>query len=431
MRIGLVGVLSIVALALAAPAAPAAINSTYDVGSKTLTITSDESGDTIVVTCPAGGLLVNGANPPSGPLTCSAPSTLILTGNGGADTLDVSGISKASIGTVSLDGGEGDDDIRGVFFGSNGIVVTLLAGPGNDLLTVNGSDEARGGSGDDRIDGFAQGGGGTVGGDQGTDTFALDFSAAVPVSFVFTPTDNGLTISAPGVAETQTAPWTSIEVVDLVLMDGGQTIDARGFAGSLRVDTRDGADTIYGTALADFLAGGLGNDFIDGGSGADVYQGGGGFDLLHARDGVADSGDCGSEDDTLVADAIDTIVGCERIDLPVVPDTIKPKLGLKRATLGKKKLRLPISCPASEVRCAGLLTLAVIGELDGKRVRVKLGSIAFELLGGKSKTLTQAVSVKKRQTLRGIDGARLLVKLDVLDASANRTKDSERIGLKR
>ena len=250
------------------------------------------------------------------------------------------------------------------------------------------------------------------------------------MSYVWTPTDTALTISAPGVPNVISSPWSSIEVLDLVLGDGGQTVDGRIFSGSMRVEAREGADTIYGTALADTLDGGLGNDFIEGGTGADAYQGGPGFDRLHARDGGGDSGDCGADDDILVADAIDSLTGCERIDLPVLPDVTKPKLGLKRATLGKKKLRLPISCPATEVRCAGLLTLVGIGKLEGATARVKLGTVTFSLAGGASKTLTRAVPKKKVEMLRSLAKARLLVRLDVLDASANRSRGSQRIGLR-
>ena len=151
----------------------------------------------------------------------------------------------------------------------------------------------------------------------------------------------------------------SIEVVDLVLPDGGQTVDGSAFAGTLRVDAGGGADTITGTSGADVLNGGPGNDFIDGRGGADVYQGGGGLDLLHARDGVADTGDCGGDDDTVDADAIDALVGCERIDLPAWRrrPTWSSPCSASPATLNRR-LKLPVSCPASETRCAGIVTLA-------------------------------------------------------------------------
>ncbi len=431
MRSALVGVISLFALAIAAPGAAAAVSSSFDGGSKTLTVTSDAGSDTIAVTCPVANLLVNGANPSSGALPCfgvGAPSALVLVGNGGADTLDVSALEGLTLNTVSLDGGEGDDDLRGVYLASTTQVVSLLAGAGNDLLSPNSSDAARGGAGDDRIDGPVQEGG-SLDGEAGNDTFALTLPSASPVSFAFAPSSAGLSISAPG-STAAILPWVSIEVVDLTLNDGAQTVDGRNFSGSLRVQAQGGADTIYGTALGDQLDGGSGNDFIEGGGGADVFQGGTGLDLLHARDGTADSGDCGADEDTLVADRIDAVGGCERIDLPLLLDKTKPKLKLKRATLARQNLRLPISCPKSEVRCAGLLTLAGLGKLDGKQVRVKLGTVAFKLKGGKSKTLTRAVSAQKRQALRGLDEVRLRVKFDVLDASGNRARGSKRVSLK-
>jgi hypothetical protein len=90
MRRSLIGVLSFLALALVAPAgASAAVSSTFDVPTDTLIVSSDESGDTIVITCPAANLLVNGAPPSSGALPCSgapAAGALVLNGNGGGDT---------------------------------------------------------------------------------------------------------------------------------------------------------------------------------------------------------------------------------------------------------------------------------------------------------------------------------------------------------
>ena len=160
---------------------------------------------------------------------------------------------------------------------------------------------------------------GTLTGWDGTDSVAFDFSPVDPISFTFTFTDSGMTISAPGVAATQRVKWTSVENGDIKLGEGGQTVDGSSFAGSLKVAAGGGADTLIGTGGADDLDGGTGNDFIEGAGGADLYHGGNGFDLIHARDGIADTGDCGADEDTLVADAGDAIADCERIDLPPPP----------------------------------------------------------------------------------------------------------------
>ncbi len=437
MRIPTVVLLAAAALAVQAAPASATITSVYTPApTRTLTVTSDGAGDTIALSCPGSAMLVNGANPDTGFLPCtggSSAGTLVLIGNGGADTLDMTGIGNAAVGSISLDGGADDDELRGVYVAGPTTVVSLVGGAGNDTLTSNSSDVVRGGIGDDRLIGVADAGG-KLEGEAGTDTFAFDFSAAQPVSYGFALTSTGMTLSAPGVPGTQTVSYTGIEVADLVLPDGGQTVDASAFPGGLRVDAGGGADTITGTDGADLLNGGAGNDFIDGRGGADTFQAGPGLDLLHARDGVADTGDCGGDADTLEADAIDALTACERIDLPIVAppaDTTKPALGLRKATLTGRRIKLPVSCPAGETRCAGVLTLAGTGRRKGDRVRVGLGAVTFRLAGGDSRTLTRRIAKAKARKLRRLGKVRLRISLEVVDAAGNRATGVKRVGLRR
>ncbi len=372
MRIPTALILGAAAFAAATAPASGAVTSTYAAGTDTLTVESDAAADTMVVACQANALLVNGANPTSGALPCSAPSTVVVLGQGGSDTLDVKGLEGQAYGAVTADGGDGDDQVTGVYLASNGQVVSLAGGPGADTLTSNTSDVMRGGPGDDRLAGAVQEGG-TLDGEDGTDTFAFSLAGATPVSFTFTLNATGMTIGAPGVAQTQTLPFTSIEAADLVLGDGAETVDGKAFPGSLRVDGRGGADSLVGTAAADTLIGGEGNDFLDGVGGADSLLAGGGLDLVHARDGVADTGDCGTEEDTLVA----------------------------------------------------------VGRRAGGTVRVRLGAVTFQLAGGASKTFTRRVPRKRVRALKRLERVRLKVVLDVVDAAGNRTQGTTRIRLRR
>ncbi len=50
---------------------------------------------------------------------------------------------------------------------------------------------------------------------------------------------------------------------------------------------------------------------LDGGAGADLLRGGSGADQLVTRDGTADGAACGPGADTVVADTIDSVSGCE------------------------------------------------------------------------------------------------------------------------
>jgi hypothetical protein len=422
--------LVIVAALVCAPAASAAVTASF--ASSKLTLTSDEAGDQIIVACVADKVLVNGANPPApvGELPCSGGAkslgSILVEGNGGDDRIDISGLeADTGLGSSSVDGGAGNDEITGMN-NPDVDITTLIGGPDNDTLIGNGAEQMFGGGGDDRLVGLVPADG-KLDGEAGSDTAVVDLSTAPPpatAGFTFIPTTNGLVFSTDTVS--QAVPWASIEILDLDLNDAPQTVDARKFSGRLLLRTRDGADTIYGTELGDQLDAGAGNDFIDGLGGADVLLGGPGFDRIQARDGTADSGDCGSDEDVLVADAIDTLIGCERIELPAAPpvaapppDTKKPSLVLRKATLARK-LRLAIACPKDELRCTGVLTLTGIGKVGKAKKQLKLGTLSFSLVGGRSRTLALELSDRKRERLDSLDNLRLRVRLDVSDAAGNR-----------
>lgn len=116
---------------------------------------------------------------------------------------------------------------------------------------------------------------------------------------------------------------------------------------------------------------------------------------------------------------------------PPNPDVTKPVLGFERATLRKRTLRLPVSCPRTEARCSGRLWLTGFGKRKGKAANVKLGTIEFELVGGASKTLSRGISHKQRRALRTLERARLRVKVEVVDVAGNRGESIRRIRLKR
>ena len=438
MRIPTVVLLTTAIVAVAATPAAATVQSAFDYPSRTLTVTGDGAADTITVTCGPSNMLINGAPVPGMyPAPCSGSGgvgTLNVQANGGNDTVDVKGIEGAIAGTVTVDGGDGDDQLAGVNLTSNGQTVTLTGGPGADTLTVNSSDHAQGGAGDDRIVGPVTVDG-TLSGDDGTDTFAFTVPPTSAASFSFTLTATGIVIGAPGLPTTATMAVSAIEVADLVLADGGETVDAKAFPGTVRVDGRGGADTLTGSAGADTLIGGEGNDFLDGAGGADTLLAGGGLDLVHARDGVADTVDCGTEDDTLVADAADANVACERVELPPVPapppDTTEPVMTLGRATFGQRRVRVRVACAAGETRCAGVARLTAIGRRGRRTVRVGLGAITLQVQGGKATTLTKRLPRKRARKLSRLRNVRLRVAFDIVDAAGNRTRDTLRVRLRR
>jgi hypothetical protein len=73
-----------------------------------------------------------------------------------------------------------------------------------------------------------------------------------------------------------------------------------------------GDDWLSGLGGADTLRGGRGRDVLRGGPGSDALYGGPGADRIYARDGRRDTVHCGSGRDSVRADRIDRLVGCER-----------------------------------------------------------------------------------------------------------------------
>jgi uncharacterized protein GlcG (DUF336 family) len=119
-----------------------AITSSVVAGS--LTVTSDAASDTIAVTCVAGNVRINGADPDTGAATCASLSQISIAGGGGNDTIDLSGVTvddflsaadPVPLG-VTADGGSGDDLIRGSQFGDiltgGGGLDTIIGGSGLD-----------------------------------------------------------------------------------------------------------------------------------------------------------------------------------------------------------------------------------------------------------------------------------------------------------
>jgi hypothetical protein len=86
-----------------------------------------------------------------------------------------------------------------------------------------------------------------------------------------------------------------------------------------------GQDTFTGSGVGNAMDAAGGEDYIDGAGGADVMTAGTGFDVVRARDGVADTVDCGGSSDFAIADKKDVVAkSCERVDRGLVK---RPKLG--------------------------------------------------------------------------------------------------------
>jgi Ca2+-binding RTX toxin-like protein len=81
-----------------------------------------------------------------------------------------------------------------------------------------------------------------------------------------------------------------------------------------------GNDQLSSGAGNDRVDGGSGNDQIDGGAGADALNGDQGGDTILSRDSTSDAVTCGTETDSVTADALDSIkADCEHVELPEDP----------------------------------------------------------------------------------------------------------------
>ncbi|MBC2604829.1 putative Ig domain-containing protein [Pelagicoccus albus] len=203
-------------------------------------------------------------------------------GRDGNDRIESAG------GEDFVHGGAGDDVLVGgdgndVLLGGDGDD-TISGGDGVDVIYGNsGADNIDGGAGDDRLYVDAQD---TIQGGDGYDK-------------VYVKDDSGVTINTVE---------SSIE--EVIGDSGNDTFDATGSETSVRLDGREGDDTLLGGDAGDVLWGREGDDMILGGDGNDVIYGGDGTDII----------DGGAGDDRLYVDAQDTIQGGDGYDKVYVKD---------------------------------------------------------------------------------------------------------------
>jgi|tagenome__1003787_1003787.scaffolds.fasta_scaffold20945187_1 Ca2+-binding RTX toxin-like protein len=333
------------ALAVIAPPALAAVTATTD-GIDHVFVVSDELlDDPVSMTCSSGDANVNGSSAiPE--LACSDVTTVVVDAGEGAQAVNLGGVTELAFPalvrtTIDVDdtdadsvtgsegrdvvdadafdtvtGGLGDDWVEGAG--------TASGGGGDDVLR-NISDDIQGGSGDDRI---VNPGGGSINGGDGRDVLVQDYTASPVQQTVTLYISNAMLGPAPGVGSSSTG----IEEYDLTTSTGvrADTIDSTAYSGVVVVDTLDGDDTVRGGPAADVVNAGPGNDTVNPGGGSDLVRGGDGDDMISVRDGVADSVDCGSGNDTVIADRSDSLTGCENVSLPP-PET--------SAIVGETKVR--------------------------------------------------------------------------------------------
>jgi Ca2+-binding RTX toxin-like protein len=318
-RAFVVSAASLCALAASAPGL-AAVTSRYEpLGASfpqgTLFVASD-AADAIAVTCYAGFVVVNGAAPQTGQLACSALNRLNVTGGPGDNRIDVAGItlfpiypgaSRGITSSATIDGGAGDDVIRG----PTRAIVRITGGPGSDRLEGNAIDRyVFGAAQSPELDTIVE---------RATpwcvpsfaDTNQLNLTiwtvAWDALDFGGLAADDGVVVDGTAPAgllaqhRNRTVRLAGAGGVALEAIAGGDGGDV--IAGGCMVVGNGGDDRLSGTAArGDLVLGGPGADALAGAGSDDVLAGGADGDTLDGGAG-ADSLFGGPGDDELVGGA--------------------------------------------------------------------------------------------------------------------------------
>lgn len=356
-------------------------------------------------------------------------------GGDGKDQLQTYNASQ-----VTLDGGAGDDTLKG--WDSNDV---LRGGPGDDEIAASGgADHIEGGDGNDSIsaDTYHDPAPDFIDGGAGFDTVDdwsipdKDFNPPISVTMDGVANDgrpgegdnvvnvekieshvSGTLSGGPG-DDTLTV-WANID-------EGNSTLLGNG--GSDKLTAGDYQDSLDGGPGDDVLNAGFGNDVITGGPGRDTILADAtsascgwysytckipfGNDVVHARDGEADTIDCGVGEDTAYVDAIDTVSNCEHVEAagagkpsgPAGPST-GPKATGKPSIKALSKSRVRVSVPCAKA-CKVSATLVV-----GKKT-VATGRTTLRKAGTAKLTLKPKRRSTKTATLKvTVDGKRFSQKL--------------------
>jgi hypothetical protein len=364
-------------------------------------------------------------------------------GGDGKDILQTYG----STGTV-LDGGPGNDQLKG--WDSD---ETLLGGPGDDEINGSGgADHIEGGDGNDSIspDTYHDPANDYVDGGPGMDVVddwtipSNDYNPPISVSMDGVANDGrpGETDNVVNVEKIEShvsgtlagGPGDDIFTVYANLDEGNSTLIGNG--GNDKLTAGDYQDTLDGGAGNDVLIGGLGNDTITGGPGQDTINGDAtastcglysckvpfGNDTINARDGEADTIDCGVGQDTAVVDAIDVVSSCETVDVGGASSkpgpggngapsgsgpaaTVKGKLSIK--AIAKQGLGVTVPC-ATACKVSVSLVVNKKAVASAKKTLLKAGDAKLTLKVAK-KSLKAFKKLKKasatlKVTVEGADG---------------------------
>jgi Ca2+-binding RTX toxin-like protein len=313
---------AVAAAAIFAIPATASAAVTGTVSGDTATLTGDGAADNIIISSDSGLLRHNldTATGFTGGVT-DFDSTVA-----GAQTL-------TSVGTLTIDGGDGDDNIVGGPAADH-----LFGGAGSDRITgFTGGDDVHGGDGNDVMIWNNGDGNDTNDGDAGSDESIINgrnttddmtvqnlaggrvrFDRIAPGPFfVDMGTVERLTINALAGDDKLV---TNADVTLPITVDAGSGLDdITTGAGADLVQGGEGVDTLNGGAGGDRIVGNPGNDVMNGNAGDDtlVWNNGDGNDAMNGQDGLDRIEDnLGAADDNSQVKVVGGKVFYDRVNAP-------------------------------------------------------------------------------------------------------------------
>ena len=384
-----------------------------------------------------------------------------INGNGGNDKLQDAWSAPAN---RTLNGGPGNDELHG-YDGND----TLDGGDGNDDLDGgSGDDRVLGGTGNDKVDGdgydevgsdYVDGGPGYDYVDGWEDPELLDENPSIDVTLDGVandgrPGENDNTVNVEDFEMYTVGRFVGTDAREKIIIynpanSGPSTLIGNG--GDDELAGQDFNDTVDGGAGNDQVEGGLGNDTVTGGPGQDIIYGDAtasrctwysckipfGNDTIYARDGEADSIDCGIGTDTAYVDAIDTVANCEKVvgaGSNGTPDgggggsevTITvPKARL--AAMASKGLKVKVACAAA---CTAKGTITADARTARKLGTRKLAKGSGKAASAGTATVKLKASKKVARKLRRMKSAKGTVKITVVQGG-KRSTYSRKLTLKR
>ena len=419
----------------------------------------------------------------AGRYECDVPEKMVFALGDGDDYMTWS--DQRDVEYV-VDGGEGNDDIRG-FSGSMavGLRQTIDGGPGDDILSGHhgadvvrggpGNDEVDGGSANDRVeggdgddtmlgDGYENAGTDVIDGGAGVDSIAdwvrpgEDVNPRVAISFDGVANDGrpgendnliGIEKLDASVSGTFTGgPGADDFFIRAAFNDSGPSTVSGG-GGPDKLVGHDYMETIDGGAGDDVIEGGLNDDTLTGGPGRDQILGDSsqntcnflacrypfGNDTINARDGEKDSIDCGVGEDKAIVDAIDVVSGCEVVDSAGPKPGPGPGPGGSDGTLSgpskftRKALKQGI---AASHECATTCAVALTLTADARTAK-KLGTkkvATGKASGSGTVTVTAKLTKKARKRIGRLRAGKATLALVATEGGATQ-RFSKVVKLKR